>query len=159
MGRTLGASLSYTLEVHRPAVRIAATPTTAARPKATSRGIVAAISRAASRVFARATSKASGATASSTAANATSAAAAPAFVGSPSTQGVASGGRGGHGNGLNPSPVNAPKAPVIVAVYEVIDRPEYKRNNRLLVIPDEHCVATRFLLIDPSRASLRLANG
>ncbi|CAM9311371.1 unnamed protein product [Ectocarpus sp. 8 AP-2014] len=159
MGRTLGASLSYTLKVHRPVVRIAATPATAARPKATKRGIVAAISRAASRVFGCASTKASGAAASSTAANATGAAAAPAFVGSPSTQGVASGGRGGHGNRLNPPAVNAPKAPAIVAVCEVIDRPEYRRNNRLLVIPDEHCVATRFLLIDPSRASLRLANG
>ncbi|CBJ31733.1 conserved unknown protein [Ectocarpus siliculosus] len=158
MGRTLGASLSYTLEVRRPVVRIAATPATAARPKATNRGIVAAISRAASRVFGRATTKASRAAASSTAANATGAAPAPAFVGSPSTQGAASGGRGGHGNRLNPPAVNALKAPPIVAVCEVIDRPEYKRNNRLLVIPDEHCVATRFLLIDPSRASLRLAN-
>ncbi|CAB1096092.1 unnamed protein product [Ectocarpus sp. CCAP 1310/34] len=167
MSRTLGASLSYTLEVHRPVVRIkpgstkafAATPTTAATPKAANRGIGAAISRAASRVFARATTKASDAAASSTAANATSAAAAPAFVGSPSTQGVASGGRGGHGNRLSPPAVNAPKTPAIVAVYEVIDRPEYKRNNRLMVIPDEHCVAMRFLLIDPSQASLRLANG
>ncbi|CAN0444608.1 unnamed protein product, partial [Ectocarpus sp. 12 AP-2014] len=48
-----------------------------------------------------------------------------------------------HGNRLNPPAVNAPKAPAIVAVCEVIDRPEYKRNNRLLVIPDERCVATR----------------
>ncbi|CAM9604882.1 unnamed protein product [Ectocarpus sp. 4 AP-2014] len=37
-------------------------------------------------------------------------------------------------------------------------RPGYKRN-RCLVIPDESCVATRFLLIDPRRPSLRLVNG
>ncbi|CAM9168896.1 unnamed protein product [Ectocarpus fasciculatus] len=165
MGCTLSASLSYTRDVHRPVMRnkpgsTKATPATAARPKATNRGIVAAVARAASRVFSRVTTKSSGAAASSTAANATSAtAAAPGFSGSPSTQGVASGGRGGHGNRVNPPAVNAPKAPAIIAVCEVIDRPEYKRDNRLLVIPDESCVATRFLLLDPSGASVRLANG
>ncbi|CAM9516966.1 unnamed protein product [Ectocarpus sp. 4 AP-2014] len=39
---------------------------------------------------------------------------------------------------------------VIVAVCEVVDRPHYKKANGCFVVPDDECVATRFLLIDPS---------
>ncbi|CAM9874564.1 unnamed protein product, partial [Ectocarpus fasciculatus] len=58
---------------------------------------------------------------------------------------------------MNPPAVNAPKAPAIVAVCEVIDRPEYHRQG-YFVTPDEDSVATRFLLIDPKPSS-HLANG
>lgn len=126
MGRTLSASLSYTRDVHRPVMRskpgstkaFAATPASAARHDAANRGIIAAFSR----LFARSTSKASGAAVSNTAANATSAAPSSTVGGSPSTQGIAPGGNGGHGNSVNSPAVNATEAPAIVAVCEVIDR-------------------------------------
>ncbi|CBJ27947.1 expressed unknown protein [Ectocarpus siliculosus] len=84
---------------------------------------------------------------------------ATSFVGSLSTQGVAFRGVSGNRNTVDPPAVNAPQAPAIVAVCEVIDRPGYNKGNRCLVIPDESCVATRFLLIEPRMPSLRLANG
>ncbi|CAB1098736.1 unnamed protein product [Ectocarpus sp. CCAP 1310/34] len=63
------------------------------------------------------------------------------------------GGRGGTCSGHWP---NAERVggqnPVIVAVCEVIDRESYKirgRNAGYYVVPDEECVATRFLLINP----------
>ncbi|CAM9964637.1 unnamed protein product [Ectocarpus sp. 8 AP-2014] len=63
------------------------------------------------------------------------------------------GGRGGSCSGHWP---NAERVggqnPVIVAICEVIDRESYKtrgRNAGYYVVPDEECVATRFLLINP----------
>ncbi|CAM9719108.1 unnamed protein product [Ectocarpus sp. 4 AP-2014] len=67
--------------------------------------------------------------------------------------GYAGGGRGGSCSGHWP---NAERVggqnPVIVAICEVIDRESYKtrgRNAGYYVVPDEECVATRFLLINP----------
>ncbi|CAN0016691.1 unnamed protein product [Ectocarpus fasciculatus] len=103
--------------------------------------------------------QAASASGSNTAANATGVApSATTLLRSLSAQGVAFRGRGGHGNRVDPHAVNVPQAPAIVAVCEVIDRPDYNKRSMVWVIPDESCVATRFLLIDPSR-QFRFASG
>ncbi|CAM9296708.1 unnamed protein product, partial [Ectocarpus sp. 6 AP-2014] len=77
-----------------------------------------------------------------TAANATSAVpAVTAFGGSLSTQDVSLRGHGGHGNSVKQSYINVAKVPTILAVCEVIDRPEYHRQG-YFVTPDEDSVAT-----------------